>query len=167
MARFKDREKALTLRKQEMSYSRIKKILGVSKSTLSFWLREFPLPEKKIKKLQRLGWKKSEAGRERFRNTMRQKREKRLEQFYKEQKKLLFPFSKREFSLAGLFVYWGEGSKSQPTELAVSNTDPSIIKFFIAWLTKSLKIPKEKLKIQLHLYKDMDIKKGIRFWQKL
>ena len=52
MARFKDHEKALALRKQEISYSQIKKILGVSKSTLSDWLHKFPLSEEKIRELQ-------------------------------------------------------------------------------------------------------------------
>jgi len=95
---------------------------------------------------------------------MRQKKEKRLKEIYKTQKKLIFPFNKREFFLAGLFLYWGEGSKGRFTELSMSNTDPSIIEFFINWLTKSLKLPKEKLKVQLHLYKNMDIEKEMKFW---
>jgi len=49
MARYKDREKALRLRtEKQMSYSQIKKILKVSKSTLSYWLRNYPLTEKNI-----------------------------------------------------------------------------------------------------------------------
>jgi hypothetical protein len=78
---------------------------------LSLWLRNYPLYEERIKELQKKGWKRSEASRERFRNTMRRKKEERLREFYEEQKKLLFPFSKREFFLAGLFLYWGEGVK--------------------------------------------------------
>lgn len=167
MARLRDREKALALRKQEMSYSQIKKILGVSKSTLSYWLRDYPLSEQRIKELQRMGARQSEQAIERYRETMRQKREKRLTRFYKEQKKLLFPFNKREFFLGGLFLYWGEGKKSDTTNLSISNTDPAIAKFFIKWLTKSLLIPKEKIKIQLHLYTDMDIKEEINFWSKI
>lgn len=162
MARFKDHEKALALRKQRMSYSQIKKILKVSKSTLSLWLRNYPLSEQRIRELR--DWNEQRI--ERCRETKRKKKEKRLNLFYKEQKKLIFPINKREFFLAGLFLYWGEGSKSQPTELTVSNTDPSVIKFFINWLIKSLSVPKNKIKIQLHLYKDMDIKKEIQFWSK-
>lgn len=160
MARLKDHEKALALRKQGKSYSQIKKILGISKSTLSYWLREYPLSKKRIRELR--DWNEQRI--EKYRETMRRKREKRLEQFYKEQKKLIFPFTKRELFLAGLFLYWGEGSKCQPTMLSISNTDPSAIKFYIVWLTKSLKVPRKKLKVQLHLYKDMDIKKELQFW---
>lgn len=163
MARFKDREKALILRKQEMSYSQIKNILKVSKSTLSLWLRNYPLSKQRIRELR----DQNEQRIEKYRETRRKKREKRLKQFYREQKKLIFPLTKRERFIAGLFLYLGEGSKSQPTILSVSNTDPSIIKFFIHWLIKNLSIPKEKIKIQLHLYNDMDIGKEVQFWSKI
>ena len=163
MARFKDRERALALRKQGMSYSQIKKILKVSKSTLSLWLRDYPLSKQRIRELR--DWNEQRI--EKCRETKRKKKEKRLNNFYQEQKRFILPFNKRELYLAGLFLYWGEGSKSQLTELSISNTDPSVIKFFIAWLTKSLKIPKGKLKVRLHLYRDMDIKKEIQFWIKI
>ncbi|MDO8663645.1 MAG: helix-turn-helix domain-containing protein [Candidatus Wildermuthbacteria bacterium] len=160
MARLKDREKALALRKQEMSYSQIKKILKVNKSTLSIWLKNYPLSKERISELRG----RNEKRIERYRETMRRKREYRLRGFYKEQEKLIFPMSKREEFLAGIFLYWGEGTKSHPAELSVSNTDPSIIKFFISWLAKNLFIPKEKIKIQLQLYADMETDREINFW---
>jgi len=162
MARFRDHEKALILRKQGMSYSQIKKILKISKSTLSLWLGHYPLSKQRIRELR----DRNEQRIEKYRETRRRKKEERLEQFYKEEKKLVFPLSKRESFLAGLFLYWGEGSKSHPAELSISNNDPSIAKFFINWLTRSLSIPREKIKIQLHLYTDMDIKKKVNFWSK-
>jgi hypothetical protein len=45
--------------------------------------------------------------------------------------------------------------------VSVSNTDPSMINFFIDWANNCLKIPREKINIQLHLYADMDIKKEV------
>ena len=166
MARFKDREKALILRKQELSYSQINKILKVSKGTLSYWLHEFPLPEEKIKELQQQGWKKGEAAIERFRNTMRQKREKRLKEIYETQKKIILPLNDREFFIAGLFLYWGEGTKCRRDGLSVSNSDPSVIKFFIRWLNKNLSVPRKKMRVGLHLYNDMDINKEMEFWSR-
>ena len=160
MARLKDHEKALALRKQGMSYSQIKKILGVSKSTLSNWLRDYPLSEQRIRELR--DWNEQRI--ERCRETKRKKKEKRLNEFYQKQKRVIFPLSKRELYLAGLFLYWGEGSKSQPTDLSISNSDPSIINFFIYWLSKSLSVPKKKMRVYLQLYSDMDIKKEIKFW---
>lgn len=162
MARLKDHEKALAFRKQEMSYSQIKKILGVNKSTLSYWLRNYPLSKERIRELRDY----NERRIERFRETMGKKKEKRLKEFYKEQKKIIFPLNKREFYLAGLFLYWGEGSKAAVAKLSISNTDPSVINFYIKWLTKCLKIPRNKIKIHLHLYNDMNINKEIKYWSK-
>lgn len=162
MARFRDHEKALILRKQGMSYSQIKKRLKVGKSTLSLWLRNYPLSKQRIRELR----DRNEQRIERYRETRRRKKEERLERFYKEGKKIIFPLSKREIFLVGLFLYWGEGLKSHSAELSISNTDPSIAKFFINWLTKSLLIQREKIKIQLHLYTDMNINKEMNFWSK-
>lgn len=160
MARFKDKEKALALRKQEYSYSQIKKILKISKSTLSYWLRDYPLSKKRIRELR--DWNEQRI--ERYRETMKHKKEIRLKNFYQEQKKLIFPISKKELYLAGLFLYWGEGAKTQPSSLTISNTDPSILIFFIFWLKTTLNVAKNRLKVSLQLYSDMNIKKEMSYW---
>lgn len=160
MARFKDREKALALRKQEMSYSQIKEILGISKSTLSGWLKNYPLSKERIDALRG----KNEKRIEKYRETMRQKRNKRLLEIYKIQKKIILPLSKRELFLAGLMLYWGEGTKCRTDGLSVSNTDPSVIKFFIYWIKKTFSVRPEKMRVQIQLYSDMDIKKEIDYW---
>ena len=160
MARFRDHEKALLLRKQEMSYSQIKKILKVSKSTLSLWLRNYPLSKERIRELR----DRNEGRIEKFRETMRQKRERRLKETYEAQKKFLLPLKNREIFMLGLGLYWGEGTKYRMDGLSISNTDPSIIKFFIYWLNKILDIPKEKITVRLQLYNDMNIQKEINYW---
>jgi len=162
MARIKDREKALELRKKEMSYSQIKDTLGVSKSTLSYWLKDYPLSKKRIGELRG----HNDQRIERFRGTMKKKKEDRLEEFYKLQKKKVLPLSKREVSLLGLMLYWGEGTKSRMDSLEVANSDPAMIRFYIHWVTYILQMPKGKIKIKLHLYKDMDIDDEIDFWSK-
>lgn len=159
MARFKDKAKALELRKKEMSYSQIKSILNVSKSTLSAWLKNYPLSPERIKELS-----KNERVIERCRETKRKKKEKRLNEAYLEQQIKIFPLNERDFFIAGLFLYWGEGNKTLSSAIGVSNTDPSVINFYINWAVNYLKVPKEKINIQLHLYNDMDIEKEIDFW---
>ncbi len=163
MARFRDHEKALILRKQGQSYSQIRKILKVSKSTLSLWLRDYPLPKQRIRELR--DWNEQRI--EKCRETKRKKKEERLKKIYNEQKRFIFPLTKRELYLAGLFLYLGEGSRFKEAMLSVSNTNPSVIKFFINWLVKSLNVPKNRLKIHLHLYQDMNISKEIKFWSEI
>lgn len=160
MARFEDKAKAIALRKQEMSYSQIKRILGVSKSTLSLWLRGMPLSKERILNLRG----RSERRIELYREAMRNKRTiRRKAVFYREQKQLL-PLTKKELYVAGLFLYWGEGGKTIRTEVTFSNTDPHMLKFYLVWLKDGLGAPTSEVKVKLHLYVDMDIAAEIEYW---
>lgn len=155
-------KKALKLRLQGKSYSQIKKELKVSKSTLSLWLRDYPLSREKLVRLQGRNEKRIES----FRKTMRLKREKRQKDVYLQEKAKWLPLTKRELYLLGLFLYWGEGLKADSAMVSFSNSNPRVLKFAIYWLIKILKIPRRKIRVRLHLYKDMDKKKELGFWSK-
>lgn len=161
MARKIDKQKAVAMRKKGMSYSQIKEKLGISKSTLSGWLQDFPLSEKRIRELR----DNSPIRIERYRNTMREKKETRLKEVYKKVSKDIGIFSKRDLFLAGLFLYWGEGTKTSNSSTVLTNTNPAMLKFFIRWL-ELFNIQKKNLKVKLHLYSDMNIKKSLDFWSK-
>jgi len=164
MARIKDRQKAITFRLQGWTYGAIKKELGISKSTLSDWLSKYPLTEEQLQLLIENKVKSREIAREKYIITQRYKRELRLNTIYALEKKRWIKLSQREVELAGLFLYWGEGGKSLHHPLSLNNTDPKVVKFTLFWLTKGLGIPKEKIKVYLHLYKDMDKEKMMKFW---
>lgn len=155
-------QRAIELRLQGESYSAIKKELKVSKSSLSSWLHNYPLSARRLKRLTGRNEKRIES----FRITMRKKREERQEKVYIQEKNLWLPLSKRELYLAGLFLYWGEGLKAGSATVSMSNSDPRVQRFFVYWLTKILKIPKSKLRVRIHFYIDMNIKKETDFWSK-
>lgn len=160
------RKYAVKLRIEEnLSYSEIRKRLNVPKSTLSGWLRDFPLTEERILELRRQGWEKGEASRERFRNTMREKQELKSQEIYRQQQKRMIKLSRDAFFTAGLMLYLGEGDKRNYSRISLINTDPSILNFFIKWMSDFLGINKEKIKVQLHLYENMDIDREKRFWR--
>jgi len=160
------REKAIQLRLgQELSYAEIRSRLGVPKSTLCYWLRELPLSKERILELRRQGWQKSEAKIEIFRATMREKREQKCQEIYSEQKKKMQLLSKDSFFTAGLMLYLSEGNKMDYSQIALANTDCRVIKFFIQWLDDFLGIAKDKVKVALNLYENMDIEKEKKFWQ--
>ncbi len=150
------------MRKQQMSYSQIKMAIGVSKSTLSLWLRDFPLSHERIQELRG-----SNEGRiEKYRATRRLTKERRLKEVYDRELVNLFPLTKREQYIAGLFLYWGEGGKTQPFEISLGNTNPKLVKFFLLWAINHHGIPKSKIKARLQLYADMNIEQESRFWSK-
>ncbi len=161
MARKKDKQKALAMRKKGMSYSQIKEKIDVSKSTLSGWLYNIPLSEKRIRELR----DNSPIRIEHYRNTMRAKKDIRLEEVYRKVSKDIGNISKRDLFLAGLFLYWGEGTKASNCSVVLTNTNPAMLKFFIKWL-KLFGIKNKDLKIKLHLYSDMNIKESLDFWSK-
>lgn len=161
MTRSLEKSKAIALRKEGKSYSQIKRELKVSKSTLGVWLVNMPLSSKRIKELRN----NSEERIENYRNTMKRKKESRLEKVYEIIKADIPTLSKREIILSGLFLYWGEGEKSLSPSVSLSNTDPSMLTFYMRWL-KALDVPLEKVRVVLHLYADMEQGRFIEFWSK-
>lgn len=161
MARKIDKQKAIVMRKKGMSYSQIKEKLRVSKGTLSGWLYNMPLSEKRIRELQA----DSPVRIERYRNTMRAKRQEKNKIAYQKIADRIGNISDREFLIAGLFLYWAEGSKTKTFAIGLTNTNPNMLVLFIRWL-RFFSVPKSKLKVHLHLYSDMNIKKQIKFWSK-
>ena len=155
----KEKQLALALRKKAYSYSQIRNKVTVSKSTLSLWLRDFPLSKAEIDSKRG----KNPRRIERFRNTMSMKRDQEEELIFSKFQNDFGSFSEREKFIAGLFLYWGEGTKAAPYTVAMSNSDPDVLRFFIDWLLL-LKVKKDKLRVVLHLYKDMDLKVETRFW---
>ncbi len=149
------------MRRAGASYSQIKKKVSVSKSSLSLWLQGMSLSEERLRELG-----SNNAVRiERYIETRRKTRETRWAtvraRFAKE-----FPkFTNRELLIAGFFLYWGEGGKTKLATTTLSNTDPAVLLFFIKWL-KLLGVSKERLRVHVHLYTDMDIEKELHYWSK-
>jgi hypothetical protein len=166
MARIKDRQKVILLRKSGKTYGEIKRELGISKSTLSNWLSKYPLSEKELFAVKESVDRNKDIAVERCRLTKQKKREKRILGVYNSEKKKHLPLSSKEIYVAGLFLYWGEGSKNIKGSVSLSNTDPEVLKFYLFWLRNSFKIPTEKIKVLVHLYKDMEIERELAYWSK-
>ena len=161
MARTKDKERVLALRKKGHSYSMIKEELGISKSTLSGWLKDLPLSDKRISELQ----SNSQIRIEKSRITKQKKKDARRKDVYNKVAIDIENSKDPEF-VAGFYLYWGEGTKTAEYSVALTNTDPAIIKCFILWL-KKFEIPAKNLKIKLHLYTDQNEADLKKFWSKV
>ncbi len=160
------REKAVYFRtKERKSYSAIQKLLGVSRSTLSYWLKDMPLTDEEVRSLKATSWKKGEAARERFRNTMRAKKVKKTETVYLAERQKILPVTVRDLFIAGVVLYIGEGDKRNSSRIALSNSDPVVVRLFLKWLITCLEIQRKDIRIGLHLYSNMDIAKEVKFWQ--
>jgi hypothetical protein len=94
---------------------------------------------------------------------MRLKRAAWEQEVYAAQKKKLARISSQTYFVAGLMLYAAEGDKKTRSEIAFSNTDAAVVAFFARWLEAFLEIPADKLRIQLHLYENMDVRKEERY----
>lgn len=161
MAKHQKREESLVLRKKGFSYSQIKESVGVSKSTLSTWLKDEPLSKERVSELRDNSQKRIES----FRNTMRSKREEVVKKAFVQERKAIGLLSKRDLKLVALSLYWAEGTKSWDSKTEITNSDPVLLSVFIKWMTSS-GVQKDRIKIALHLYENMDIDKELLFWSK-
>ncbi len=157
------KEKAINLRKQGLSYSEILKQIPVAKSTLSLWLHSVGLSKKQE---QRLTERKLEA----MKRGAKRKHEIKLEKIkkiYSESKEDIKNISNKELFLIGIALYWAEGAKEKPTYasgIKFINSDVAMLKIFIIWLKRFLNINPQDLIYELYIHKNANLEKAIEFW---
>lgn len=150
------------MRKRGLSYGEISKKTGLSKSTLSFWLKNILLkPEQK----KRLYTKQIEIL-SRGPQSQKERREREIEKIIKiageEIKKTL---SEETFKMFGAALYWAEGGKTKSFE--ITNSDPFLIAFMIYWFENFFATPPTKLKAHLNIHSQQNEKEIKRFWSDL
>ncbi|MEK7498134.1 MAG: hypothetical protein AAB656_04420 [Patescibacteria group bacterium] len=152
---------AISLRQQGYSYELIKEKTGVSKSTLSNWLKLLPYKanQEVIERISR-GQKKSSE-------TLRTLRLERIRRAKKIAVLELGQISKRDLLLLGIGLYIGEGSKYDRGFIQFTNSDPKVIKLMMAWFTQILNLNLSNFYMRLHLYPDNKEKEAISFWSNL
>ena len=164
VARFKDRQRAIALRLGGATYSKIRTRMKVGKSTLSHWLKNITLTNEQLEKIN----KDSKSRRiENYIKTTKKRRQKIIEESIENERAALGNITRRDLLIAGLFLYLGEGSKTEWFRVVLSNSDPEVINFWIFWLRKIIRVKREKIIVYIHLYKDMNIEKELSFWSKI
>ncbi len=162
------RLKAVKLRQRGRSVKDIANILGVSKSSASLWVRHVILSPIQLEELRSRPIKASEKAR--LRNSLALK-EKRLSLIESERiagEKEFRNLSPRELMIAGMSLYWAEGTKKN-RKINFCNSDPKMIKFFINWVDKVYEIPRSELSCyvginEAHHGRELQVKE---FWSNL
>lgn len=162
MAKRELRERAQTLRKEGLSYKEIKEKIGVSKGTLSLWLKGVRLsPEHR----RRLYTKQIEIL---SRGAMSQKERRAREVdgiIKKATGEIILPISSETYKLFGVALYWAEGNKGKNFE--ITNSDPYLIAFMVDWLKTIFDRPPTNLKARLNIYSQQNDIALKTFWSDL
>lgn len=155
------RARARELRLQGWTYDQIEAELGCSRSSVSLWVRDLPRPEPRYTPEEQHALMRE--GLARRRAAEREKREETKVAALREISEL----TDRDLFMAGIALYWAEGSKSKPydrRERAIFvNSDPGVIKTYLAWLDL-LEVGRERLTFRLLIHESADVEAAHRFW---
>ncbi len=160
------RFKARALRKRGMSIKDIEKKLSVSRSSVSLWVRDVKLTKKQLRKLYLN--KRTGAMRGSYVATMNKIRAKEelVEKLKKEGEKEIGRLPKRDRFIAGVAMYFAEGSKGGGS-VQFSNTDPRSVEFMVKWIKEFLGPSQERFRGSLYIHNNLDVDKAKRFWSRI
>lgn len=157
MSKISEKGKAKVLRREGFSYSYISRELDVSKSTLSYWLRDIPFEPNKVT-IKRVG-------QARLRSAIYKNREKlkSIREAKALAKKDIGKLNERDLFLVGVGLYIGGGSKTQNL-VRIVNSDPRVIMLSIKWFKGVCGLKTKNFKLAIHLYPDNNIQRSLTFW---
>lgn len=170
MARFELKPKAYEMRRSGKAINEICRTLGISKSTASLWCRQIVLTPVQKKRLEEQRTAGGLIGRQKGAEANRQKKITAKNEAMKWAQKIMSNLSKRDDLIAGVALYWAEGSKADSTNgFLFVNSDPSMIAFVSYWLEDIMGIPKAEFAPQIsinEIHKDR-IQEVLSFWSRL
>lgn len=161
--KLKEKWKAIDLRRQGYSYSKIRQTIKVSKSTLSRWLYDINLTPEQQKQLL----KGRELSRYASTQSKKAKKEKQIKSMIEEGRKEFPGLIKNPLFLAGLMLYWAEGDKNQAERVKFTNSDETTIILMMRWFREICNVPEKKFRIALHLHNLHFRTDAKKYWSKL
>jgi transcriptional regulator with XRE-family HTH domain len=164
MAKSKEKILARKLRKNGLSMKEISQRLKVSKGSISLWCSDIELTKKQIQILHDKMVRGSYIGRMIGTQIQKDKKRRSIEECLLQGKRDIPILKKRELFIAGLGLYWGEGSKKSAVRFY--NSDPNAVKFMMEWFRKILEIEEDRfyMYININQIHKRRLKKVIRYW---
>lgn len=153
--KIEQQEQARVLRAQNLTLEDIATRLGVSKSSVSLWVRDVPFTPSKRR-----------HGPHRRPHPQRIAKLAEIEQLDAEGRARVGVLSEDAFFVAGVALYAGEGSKTDGS-VSFANTDPAMVRFFCAWLRSFFEIDEPRLRVQVYLHEGLDLDAARRHWSDL
>jgi transcriptional regulator with XRE-family HTH domain len=151
-----ERQQARELRRTGLPLAEIATRLGVSKSSVSLWVRDVAFePRPPVTR-----------GRRRAPNALQRRKQAEIDQLVEEGRARIGRLSERQFLVAGVALYAGEGSKRDGA-VKFANTDPRMIAFYCAWLRRFFEIDEARLRVRLYLHEGLDLAASVAFWSEM
>ncbi len=154
---------AIALRRLGYSVNEIVGQLGVAKSSISVWVRNIHLTSSAQKRLLtkiKLGQLKGAENKRRKTQTVIDAHSSTaLHELYHSS-----AFSKTHEKMICALLYWCEGAKDSYQGVSFVNSDPSLIKLFLALFRNAFPLDEEKFRACIHLHHYHNPEKQLKFW---
>ena len=160
-----EKEKARALRKKGYSINQIVKEVGLTKSSVSLWVRDIVLTKEQRKGLSERGRSVESIERRRINRLANEYKKRRI--IVDEAKKDFNYISLEQLKLIGIILYLGEGGKTERGTARLSNSDPGVIKIMMRFFREICKVPEEKFRGSIHTFTHADIEKTEKYWSKI
>ncbi len=155
------RERARTLRREGWSVPQISRELRIARSTAWTITKDIawtPGPDSASRR--------AEAGR-RYWKAWHERRDIERKNAHAVAAAHVGELTDRDLLLLGTVLYWAEGGKAKPWNrseyLDFINSDPDVIKLFLAWL-RLLGVAPERLAYRVSIHASADVPAAVRFW---
>jgi transcriptional regulator with XRE-family HTH domain len=159
--------RARELRAQGWTYKEISAELGVSKSSISLWVRDLPREGRLSYEESR---KRNDEGRRRYWEEERPIREAARQAISDAAAAEIGQLTDREILMLGAIAYWCEGAKNKPhhryDRVSFINSDPGLIRFFLRFLEVAGVDPKD-LVFRVMIHESADSQASHLFWQEI
>lgn len=162
-----EQERARELRAQAWTLNEIVAELGVSKSSVSLWVRDVDFDEEARAERARTNFVNGNHGaRRRGPNRLARAKQAEIGRLLEEGKERIGKLSDRDLLIAGTALYAGEGSKRDGV-VTFANSDPRMIALFLSWLRRFFDVDESRLRMRLYLHQGLDLEAAIDFWSRL
>jgi transcriptional regulator with XRE-family HTH domain len=162
------RARARELRRRGLDYEEIVGQLGVSKSSVSLWVRDLPRPPRVTS--EECAKRTSERMRRHWaaeRPVRAARRAAASATASATAAAAIGDLTEREILIAGSVAYRCEGARNKPhrrvDRVTFANSDPALISFFLRFLD-TVGVPRSDLAFQLQIHETADVDAAIRFW---
>ncbi len=161
-----EKNRAIELRQRGMTFGEILKELPVSKSSLSYWLKDIRLAPGQLARIQY----KNEKIKEqfiRFNESRRKQSEDNKKVIISDAIREIDGISQRELKLIGIALYWAEGHKAGARGVDFVNTDPAMIRLMMRWFREICHVHEKQFRIRLQIHSQDNLEKSVGYWSQI
>jgi hypothetical protein len=140
---------ARTLRSEGFSMRDIQRLVGVSRSSVSLWVRDIELTDEQqaVLRARNAAYDRQRLGNKIWAAMCRDRRI-----AWQRQGRVMARAGDPVFA-AGCMLYWAEGSKTRNVA-RMTNADPDVLRFFVTFLRRYFGVPDEAFAVTCNLFAD-------------